>query len=128
MKAYVIKDIEGEYLSIKSGCYTSDIRNAKFFKEKSKLLDGIFTEITIAEGNLEEENQVLKRALELACEKLPMSSEYCCVRPERYNLQDEYGSDEPYWVEEGGCEFADSPEHCLDCVIAYFIKKAEGEN
>ena len=66
----------------------------------------------------------LEKALELACEKLPMEYEYCSSHPERYNLQDEYGSDEPYWVEEGGCEF-DSPERCLECVINYFKTKAK---
>lgn len=67
---------------------------------------------------------LLEKALELACEKLPMEYEYCSSHPERYNLQDEYGSDEPYWVEEGGCEF-DSPERCLECVIKYFKTKAK---
>lgn len=63
-------------------------------------------------------------ALELACEKLPMEYEYCSSHPERYNLQDEYGSDEPYWVEEGGCEW-DDPARCLECVINYFKTKAK---
>lgn len=63
-------------------------------------------------------------ALELACEKLPMEYEYCSSHPERYNLQDEYGSDEPYWVEEGGCEF-DDPAKCLECVVNYFKTRAK---
>ena len=67
---------------------------------------------------------ITKKALELACEKLPMKYEYCSSHPERYNLQDEYGSDEPYWVEEGGCEF-DDPANCLECVMNYFKGKAE---
>lgn len=67
---------------------------------------------------------LIEEALELACEKLPMEYEYCSSHPERYNLQDEYGCDEPYWVEEGGCEF-DDPAKCLECVVNYFKAKAK---
>ena len=72
----------------------------------------------------QEQLVLTEKALELACENLPMKYEYCSSHPEKYNLQDEYGSDEPYWVEEGGCEF-DSPERCLECVIKYFKNKAK---
>ena len=73
---------------------------------------------------LEKEIEVLKKALKFACEKLPMKYEYCFNQPERYNLQDEYGSDEPYIGQEGGCEF-NSAENCLNCTIKYFIEKAK---
>ena len=81
-----------------------------------------FTKFHIAK--LESQIKELEKALELACEKLPMEYEYCSSHPEKYNLQDEYGCDDPYWVEEGGCEF-DSPERCLECVIKYFKNKAK---
>lgn len=65
---------------------------------------------------------ILEKALELACKEVP--SGHCPDLPERYNLQDEYGSDEPYWVSEGGCELQD---HCLECCINYFKEQAEKE-
>jgi hypothetical protein len=73
---------------------------------------------------LKDQLSLTEKALELACEKLPMEYEYCSSHPERYNLQDEYGCDEPYWVEEGGCEF-DDPAKCLECVVNYFKTKAK---
>lgn len=75
-------------------------------------------------AELKDQLALTEMALELACEKLPMEYEYCSSHPERYNLQDEYGSDEPYWVEEGGCEF-DDPANCLECVVNYFKTKAK---
>lgn len=178
MKAFVIKNKEGKYF-VNTYCWAEKICNAYICDDKDSLeklkelyllTDCKVVEITISEGNLEQENKQLEeqhdllidefqkerenlckqikqesdarerfvkkvkqlkeqlaireKALELACEKLPMCAEYCCNSPERYNLQDEYGSDEPYWVEEGGCEF-DSPEHCLSCIEKYFIEQAK---
>lgn len=125
MKAYVIKNEEGKYLT-ESLDWNDCIFFAALYDEPCDILYALETwqEITITEGDLEKENEVLRKALKLACEKLPMEYEYCSNHPDKYNLQDEYDSDEPYWVEEGGCEF-DSPENCLDCVIDYFIQQAK---
>ena len=68
-----------------------------------------------------------KRACELACREAPL---HCPNPPEYYNAQDEYGSDEPYYIQEGACEFSDDAERCLECQINYFYQQAkkEGEN
>lgn len=86
--------------------------------------DRALCEYELRVQELKQQLTTTEKALELACEKIPMEYEYCSNHPERYNLQDEYGSDEPYWVEEGGCEF-DNPENCLECVINYFKSKAK---
>lgn len=73
MKAYVIKNKEGKYL------FFEDVVNATVFETKeyaelkvfgTGLTDYKIVPITICEGDLEEENRVLKRALELACLEL----------------------------------------------------------
>ncbi len=65
--------------------------------------------------------KILEKALEFAVEEAPG---HCPNPPERYNLQNEYGSDEPYYVEDGGCEF-NEPARCLECNKNYYIDKAE---
>lgn len=80
MKAYVIKNKEGKYYCgfsfiISSDKFENDIKGANIFEEYElnmfKLTkDCTFVPITICEGDLEEENRVLKKALELACEKI----------------------------------------------------------
>lgn len=73
---------------------------------------------------LENDRNTWKRACELACKETPF---HCPNPPERYNAQDEYGSDEPYWIEESGCEFND-PAMCLECQVNYYYQQAEKEN
>ena len=75
----------------------------------------------VVEQELEADRDTWKRACELACEETPL---HCPSPPEYYNAQYEYGSDEPYWIEEGGCEF-DDPVKCIECQINYFYKKAK---
>ena len=65
-----------------------------------------------------------KRACELACREAPM---HCPNPPEYYNAQDEYGSDEPYYIQESACEFSDDAERCLECQINYFYQQAKKE-
>ena len=66
---------------------------------------------------LKKELKIWKEVARMACDDEYWS---CPNPPERYNLQDEYGSDEPYWVQEGGCEFQD---HCNECRMnAYYNK------
>lgn len=65
--------------------------------------------------------KILEKALEFAVEEAPG---HCPNPPERYNLQNKYGSDKPYYVEDGGCEF-DEPARCLECNKKYYIDKAE---
>ena len=72
--------------------------------------------------DLQHRLDLLKKALELACENVKFE---CPNPPERYNAQDEYGSDEPYWIEESVCEFADEPARCLECQVERFMTKAE---
>lgn len=69
-----------------------------------------------------DERDIWEKACELACREA--TDNHCPNMPEKFNLQEEYGSDEPYWVEEGGCEF---PDHCLECCIDYFKHQAEKE-
>lgn len=68
-----------------------------------------------------------QKACELACREAPL---HCPNPPEYYNAQDEYGSDEPYYIQESACEFSDDAERCLECQINYFCQQAkkEGEN
>ena len=85
MKAYVIKNKEGKYYCgfsfiISSDKFENDIKDANIF-EKYELnmfkltKDCTIVPITIYEGDLEEENRVLKKALKLACEELETRDE-----------------------------------------------------
>lgn len=69
---------------------------------------------------LERECETWKKACELACIEVPTN--HCPDPPEYYDASNEYGSDEPFYIEEGGCEF---PDHCLDCYINYFYEEAQ---
>lgn len=93
MKAYVIKNKEGKYGFAFAGdiypdtedadklLYTNDITKALLYSEEDKEycqmigMNENYVPITICEGDLEEENRVLKRALELACEELETRDE-----------------------------------------------------
>jgi len=80
MKAYVIKNKEGKYWRSKFDkkgniLLTDDIVDAMPYEEDElKMLecpkDCTIVPITIAEGDLQEENRVLKKALELAVKGL----------------------------------------------------------
>ena len=74
-------------------------------------------------NNQAEKIDILEEALRRACQKLPME---CPNLPEKVNMQREYGSDEPYYIEEGGCEFSDDPERCLDCQVQRLYDEAQG--
>ena len=71
---------------------------------------------------LRQERDVWKRACELACREAPL---HCPNPPKYYNAQDEYGSDEPYYIQESACEFSDDAERCLECQINYFYQQAK---
>ena len=49
----------------------------------------------------------------------------CPHPPEYYNAQDEYDSDEPYYIQESACDFADDPNECLECQMRYFYQQAK---
>ena len=66
-----------------------------------------------------------QKACELACREAPL---HCPNPPEYYNAQDEYGSDEPYYIQESACEFSDDAERCLECQINYFYQQAKKES
>ena len=92
MKAFVIKNkVHGyfgvnnmyqypEWSSIDLAYYFKTEKEAEKFKNKNYPTCKV-VEITIAEGNLEEENRALKRALELACERIKnmyeQEQQYC---------------------------------------------------
>ena len=63
-----------------------------------------------------------QKACELACREAPL---HCPNPPEYYNAQDEYGSDEPYYIQESACEFSDDVGRCLECQINYFYQQAK---
>ncbi len=80
MKAFVIKNKEGKYLSFSPIEFNKDIRDAVIFKNADLsqycpdpsviLKDAKFVAITICEGDLDHKIAVLERALELACEEV----------------------------------------------------------
>ena len=80
MKAYVIKNKEGKYWRSKFNkkgniLLTDDIVDAMPYEEDElKIIecpkDCTIVPITICEGDLEEENRVLKKALELAIQEI----------------------------------------------------------
>lgn len=72
----------------------------------------------------EKDRDTWKRACELACKEAPM---HCPDPPEYYNAQNEYGSDEPYFIQISACEFSDDVGRCLECQMDYFYQKAKGE-
>lgn len=72
----------------------------------------------------EKDRDTWKRACELACKEAPM---HCPDPPEYYNAQNEYGSDEPYYIQVSACEFSDDVGRCLECQMDYFYQQAKGE-
>lgn len=65
---------------------------------------------------------IWKKACELASREAP---QHCPNPPEYYDAQDEYGCDEPYYIQESACEICDYSSECLRCQIDYFYKKAQ---
>ena len=63
-----------------------------------------------------------QKACELACREAPL---HCPNPPEYYNAQDEYGSDEPYYIQESACEFSDDVGRCRECQMDYFYQQAK---
>lgn len=74
--------------------------------------------------DLKKDRDTWQKACELACREAPL---HCPNPPEYYNAQDEYGSDEPYYIQESACEFSDDAERCLECQINYFYQQAKKE-
>lgn len=98
MKAYVIKNKDGkfwQFLHNDKSEFVDDVYNAFFHYSKHDaekaicswgLIDCEVVEVTIAEGDLEEELTIYKRALELACVNVNCMD--CCYfncRKEPYN-------------------------------------------
>lgn len=73
---------------------------------------------------LEQELDTWKRACELACKEAPI---HCPDPPEYYNAQNEYGSDEPYYIQVSACEFGDDVGRCRECQMDYFYQQAKKE-
>ena len=107
MKAYVIKNKEGKYWRSKFDkegniLLTDDIVDAMPYEEDElKMLecpkDCTIVPITICEGDLEEENRVLKKALESVCDGY--------VRPEVYGTDvweeaEKCGGLEQYFIQQ----------------------------
>lgn len=69
---------------------------------------------------LKQENKILIKALELACEN---HADFPCPNPpEQIDMSVEYDSDTPYYIQEGGCDTCD---HCLKCCVNYYKNKAK---
>lgn len=102
MKAWMIKNKDGEYcdccLWSSEKIYDGDIyekkedaeNDAKEWNEEYPADKFEVVEITIAEGNLEEENRVLKRALELACEMFEENDKAYKLKSKRKTLKQYY--------------------------------------
>lgn len=96
--------------------------NGKFievFDEKNKIWQDMVKNLT----KTEQDRDTWKRACELAIRD--PDSFHCPNPPEYYNAQDEYGSDEPYYIQDSVCEFADTPSECLECRLKYFYQQAK---
>lgn len=110
MRAYVIKNKEGKYF-----CGFDYFAGIDIFSER--IIDGLNTQtptlkhcreeikdfdlkdcepvkITIAEGDLQKENEVLRRALELACDELDTWHRSCDNRPDYFMQQAKEQRDE----------------------------------
>lgn len=96
--------------------------------KKGKVINSVIEDFAKEEyDKMKQDRDIWKKACELACRETPL---HCPNPPEYYNAQDEYGSDEPYYIQESVCEFSDDAERCLECQINYFYQQAkkEGEN
>lgn len=89
-----------------------------YLKGKINGLENLVKELKRQLAEKEKEVVIWKEVARMACEDEYWS---CPDPPERYNLQDEYGSDEPYWVQEGGCVFQDG---CAECQMNAYYNKA----
>ena len=107
--------------------YGVDIQNLDYILEDYSKNQGRDFAICEERDTLRQERDTWQKACELACREAPL---HCPNPPEYYNAQDEYGSDEPYYIQESACEFSDDAERCLECQINYFYQQAkkEGEN
>ena len=93
--------------------------------KKGKVINSVIEDFAKEEyDKMKQDRDTWKRACELACREAPM---HCPNPPEYYNAQDEYGSDEPYYIQESACEFSDDAERCLECQINYFYQQAKKE-
>lgn len=72
-------------------------------------------------NTLSKQKEELVLALEIACESVPMSTEYCQSPPIYHDLQKEYGLDEPYIDIEDQCI---DTNNCVECVKNHFLTKA----
>lgn len=88
---------------------------------KKKLKDKLLR-MQVLINTLSKQKEQIMFALELACEKIPASREYCPSPPIYHDLSKDYGLDEPYIDIEDQC--VDS-NNCLYCVKNYFLNKAE---
>lgn len=116
MKVYVIKNKEGKYWNVIYG-FRDDISRATIepYPNKMKLQkDEYWQEVTLCEGELNEELEVYKRALELACatHQFEDTCDYC-----------------EYFEENGQCPaYCDIQENFMqDQAIQYFMNQARKE-
>lgn len=98
-------------------------------EEVPNLLDNYLATVRLNEFNekvkeLEQDRDTWKRACELACEEAPI---HCPDPPEYYNAQNEYGSDESYYIQISACEFGDDVGRCRECQIDFFYQQAKEE-
>ena len=104
--------------------YSVDIQKLDYILNDYSKNQGRVFAICEERDDLNKDRDTWKRACELACREAPM---HCPNPPEYYNAQDEYGSDEPYYIQESACEFSDDAERCLECQINYFYQQAKKE-
>lgn len=114
MKAFVIKNKEGKYKMSDNGVqletyFHNALSSAEIFDDYEIALCDCpsnckVIKITIAEGNLEQENKILKKALKLACE---------CIK--RYEQRDDT---EIYELEY-------KIDYNVDAMARFYIKQAK---
>ena len=138
MKAYVVKNKEGKYLSkyfnynyskpeeeYRHICTTKNILNAKLLDKKYECINDLdCVEITIAEGDLEKENRVLKSKLYEIWYNFATICEVC-VTESKEEISSENAVEEIR-------NYLSNIDLCFDEIkeklrIDYFIKQAKGE-
>ena len=123
----IIKKQNREIEQLKTEAYVSlggykKFYNELYFNAINRNKD-LYTKLKKQEDEIKELKQgrdAWKKACELACMEVPTN--HCPNPPEYYDASYEYGSDGPYYIEEGGCELTD---HCLECCLNYFYEKAQ---
>ena len=116
------------YYAIKEYKYKEYTTNelSEIYSKLSKFEDIMekynFNDIEELDKKLADSN-TWKNACELAIRE--PNSFRCPHPPEYYNAQDEYGSDEPFYIQDSVCEFADTPSECLECRLKYFYQQAK---